>query len=50
MAMICGKCARAERLGFDDGQIPKHFRTCPKRPWYQKVRDRIKYGRGGVSQ
>ncbi|QDB74743.1 hypothetical protein SEA_BARB_67 [Gordonia phage Barb] len=27
----CGKCERAERLGEDDGQIPEHHRTCPKR-------------------
>lgn len=29
---VCTKCAREAILGFDDGQIPEHFRTCPKRP------------------
>lgn len=27
----CGKCAREIALGHDDGQIPEHHRTCPKR-------------------
>lgn len=25
---ICGKCARAVKLGHDDGQIPNHHHTC----------------------
>ena len=28
---ICGKCAREVAQGVDDGQIPEHHRTCPKR-------------------
>lgn len=28
---VCGKCAREVLLGHDDGQIPEHHRTCPKR-------------------
>lgn len=27
----CGKCAREVARGGDDGQIPEHHRTCPKR-------------------
>lgn len=27
---VCGKCAREVTLGRDDGQIPRHHRTCPK--------------------
>lgn len=30
-AWRCGKCEREETLGYDDRQIPKHHRTCPKR-------------------
>lgn len=28
---VCGKCAREIAQGYDDGQIPEHHRTCPKR-------------------
>lgn len=28
---VCGKCAREVALGYDDGQMPEHHRTCPKR-------------------
>ena len=28
---VCGKCAREVAQGVDDGQIPEHHRTCPKR-------------------
>lgn len=28
---LCGKCERENALGYDDRQIPKHHRTCPKR-------------------
>lgn len=28
---VCGKCAREIARGDDDGQIPEHHRTCPKR-------------------
>lgn len=27
---VCTKCAREAALGYDDGQLPEHFRTCPK--------------------
>ena len=28
---VCGKCSREQARGYDDGQIPEHHRTCPKR-------------------
>ena len=28
---VCGKCDREVAQGVDDGQIPEHHRTCPKR-------------------
>lgn len=28
---VFGKCAREATRGYDDGQIPEHHRTCPKR-------------------
>lgn len=28
---VCGKCSREQARGHDDGQIPEHHRTCPKR-------------------
>lgn len=28
---VCSKCAREAVRGYDDGQIPEHHRTCPKR-------------------
>ncbi|UQT02076.1 hypothetical protein SEA_CHADMASTERC_59 [Gordonia phage ChadMasterC] len=28
----CGKCARIEAIGHDDGQIAEHHRTCPHAP------------------
>ncbi|AYR02779.1 hypothetical protein SEA_FOSTEROUS_60 [Gordonia phage Fosterous] len=28
----CGKCARIEAIGHDDGQVAEHHRTCPHAP------------------
>ena len=36
---MCGKCAREVAQGVDDGQIPEHHRTCPKRAQTEPTED-----------
>ena len=47
---VCGKCAREVAQGVDDGQIPEHHRTCPKRAQTEPTVIQFAARRNGKSQ